>query len=130
PDDLDHLVYAHDALLLTACQPLTPAHGIKRCRSSPFSSEPRVQHPPLRHMMDPPAENGIRAEHESRAAKDEQIAARHQQLAGIWQALEAKAAKEAAIFTAVQDTRQQWEAVTETTRRIAIAADIELRRRH
>jgi hypothetical protein len=78
----------------------------------------------------PPAVNPIRAEHESRAAKDEQIAARHQQLAGIWQALEAKAAKEAAIFTAVQDTRQQWEAVTETTRRIAIAADIELRRRH
>jgi hypothetical protein len=74
--------------------------------------------------------NAVRAEHESRAAKDEQIAARHQQFAGIWQALEAKAAKEAAIFTAVQDTRQQWEAVTETTRRIAIAADIELRRRH
>src|ERR1019366_357055 len=58
PDDLDHLVYAHDALLLTACQPLTPAHGTKRCRSSPFSSEPCVQHPPLRHMMDPPAEHG------------------------------------------------------------------------
>jgi conjugative relaxase-like TrwC/TraI family protein len=74
--------------------------------------------------------NAIRAEHESRAAKDEQTAARHQQLAGIWQALEAKAAKEAAMFTAVQDTRQHWEAVTETTRRIAIAADIELRRRH
>jgi hypothetical protein len=74
--------------------------------------------------------NAIRAEHESRAAKDEQIAARHQQLAGIWRALEAKASKEAAMFTAVQDTRQQWEAVTETTRRIAIAADIELRRRY
>ena len=34
------------------------------------------------------------------------------------------------MFAAVQDTRRQWEAVTETTRRIAIAADIELRRRH
>jgi conjugative relaxase-like TrwC/TraI family protein len=74
--------------------------------------------------------NAVRAEHESRATKDEQTAARHQQLARSWQALEAKAAKEAAIFTAVQDTRHQWEAVTETTRRIAIAADIELRRRH
>jgi hypothetical protein len=74
--------------------------------------------------------NAIRAEHESRAAKDEQTAARHRQLAGIWQALEAKAAKEAAIFTAVQDARQQWEAITEITRRIAVAADIELRRRH
>jgi len=74
--------------------------------------------------------NAIRAEHESRATKDEQVAVRHQQLAGIWRALEAKASKEAAMFTAVQDTRRQWEAVTETTRRIAIAADIELRRRH
>jgi len=74
--------------------------------------------------------NAIRAEHECRAAADEQTAARHQQLAGIWRALEAKASKEAAMFTAAQDTRQQWEAVTETTRRIAIAADIELRRRH
>jgi hypothetical protein len=34
------------------------------------------------------------------------------------------------MFAAVQDTRRHWEAVTETTRRIAIAADIELRRRH
>jgi len=74
--------------------------------------------------------NAVRAEHERHAAKDEQTAARHQQLVGIWQVLEAKAAKEAAMFAAVQDTRQQWEAVTEPTRRIAIAADIELRRRH
>ena len=34
------------------------------------------------------------------------------------------------MFAAVQDTRRQWETVTETTRRIAIAADTELRRRH
>jgi hypothetical protein len=74
--------------------------------------------------------NAVRAEHESRATKNEHTVARHQQLAGIWRALEAKAAKEAAMVTAVQDTRQQWEAVTETTRRVAIAADIELRRRH
>src|SRR5579859_3223555 len=74
--------------------------------------------------------NAVRAEHERHAAKDEQTAARHRQLIGIWQVLEAKAAKEAAMFAAVQDTRQQWEAVTEPTSRIAIAADIELRRRH
>ena len=48
----------------------------------------------------------------------------------LWRALEAKAAKEAAIFSAVQAARHRWEAVTETTRRIAIAADLELRRRH
>jgi hypothetical protein len=34
------------------------------------------------------------------------------------------------MFAAVQETRRQWEAVTETTRRIAIAADFELRRRY
>lgn len=34
------------------------------------------------------------------------------------------------MFAAVQDTRRQWEALTDTTRRIAIAADLELRRRH
>jgi TrwC relaxase/AAA domain len=74
--------------------------------------------------------HAIRAEHETRAAKDENTAARHRQLAEIWRALEAKAAKEAAIFAEAQDTRRHWEAVTETTRRIAIAADLELRRRH
>ena len=74
--------------------------------------------------------NAVRAEHEQRAAHDEQTAARHQQLARIWRALEAKAATEADMFAAAQDTRRQWETVTETTRRIAIAADLELRRRH
>ena len=74
--------------------------------------------------------NAVRAEHESRAAKDQQTAERHRQLAGIWRALEAKAAREAAMFAAAQETRRQWETVTETTRRIAIAADLELRRRH
>ena len=74
--------------------------------------------------------NAVRAEHEHRAAHDPQTAARHQHLARIWRALEAKAAREAEMFAAVQETRRQWEAVTQTTRRIAIAADLELRRRH
>lgn len=34
------------------------------------------------------------------------------------------------MFAAVQDTRRHWEVLTETTRRVAVAADIELRRRH
>ena len=74
--------------------------------------------------------NAIRAEHELRVAQDDQAARRHQQLARIWHALEAKAAIEASMFTAAQETRRQWEIVTEPTRRIAIAADLELRRRH
>jgi len=74
--------------------------------------------------------NAIRADHETRRAKDEQTAGRHGQLAAIWRALEAKAAKESEMFAAVLATRRQWETVTETTRTIAIAADAELRRRH
>ena len=74
--------------------------------------------------------NAIRAEHEIGAAKDRPTADRHRQLATIWCAVEAKAAKEAAMFAAVRETRRQWETVTEPTRRIAIAADLELCRRH
>jgi hypothetical protein len=74
--------------------------------------------------------NAIRAQHEAHAATDVLTAARHLYLARIWSALETKAAREAQMFAAVQETRQQWEAVTQTTRRIAIAADLELRRRH
>jgi hypothetical protein len=74
--------------------------------------------------------NAIRTEHELRACQDDQTAARHRQLARIWRALEAKAATEADIFAATQETRRQWEAITEPTRRTAIAADLELRRRH
>jgi TrwC relaxase/AAA domain len=74
--------------------------------------------------------DAIRAEHETAAAGDEQTAARHRQLAVIWRALEAKATTEAAMFAEVQDTRREWEAVTEPTRRIAVAADAELRRRY
>ena len=71
-----------------------------------------------------------RAEHEASAAGDEEATTRHRRLAQVWRTLEAKAAREANMFAAVQETRRQWEAVTESTRRIAIAADVELRRRH
>jgi hypothetical protein len=74
--------------------------------------------------------NALRAEHEHHAAHDLRTAARHQHLARIWRALETKAGREAQMFAAVQETRRQWEAITQATRRIAIAADLELRRRH
>ena len=74
--------------------------------------------------------NAVRAQHEAHAAAGVLTAARHLYLARIWGALEAKAAREAQMFAAVQETRRQWEAVTQATRRIAIAADLELRRRH
>jgi hypothetical protein len=74
--------------------------------------------------------NAVRAEHELVAVQDDQAAGRHQQLARIWRALQAKATTEVGIFADAQETRRQWETVTEPTRRIAIAADLELRRRH
>jgi hypothetical protein len=74
--------------------------------------------------------NVVRAEHEARAARGGRGRFRHLCLARIWRALEAKAAQETKLFAAAQETRRQWETVTETTRRIAIAADTELRRRH
>ena len=74
--------------------------------------------------------SAVRAEHDAAAAQDEDAAVRHRRLARIWRALETKAGKESAMFVGVQDARQRWETLTETTRRIAIAADSELRRRY
>jgi hypothetical protein len=44
--------------------------------------------------------------------------------------MEAKATRIAQLLGQAQETRRQWEAFTEPTRRLAIAADLELRRRH
>jgi hypothetical protein len=74
--------------------------------------------------------NTVRAEHEARATHSGRGTVHHLRLARIWRALEAKAAQEAELFAAAQETRRQWETATETTRRIAIAADTELRRRY
>ena len=52
----------------------------------------------------------IGAVHEEHAAADEQIAGRHRQLAGIWQAMQAKAGHVAAMLADAQDTRREWEA--------------------
>ena len=75
--------------------------------------------------------NAVRAEHETRAAHDEQAAdpapATRQDLA---RAGSQGRHGSGACSPPSQDTRRQWEDVTETTRRIAIAADTELRRRH
>ena len=75
-------------------------------------------------------ENAIRADHETRAAKDPVITGRHQALASMWRAMEVKASRVADMLAETQEARRQWEALTEPTRRIAVAADLELRRRH
>ena len=75
-------------------------------------------------------ENAIREEHEARVATDSGTARRHEQLAAMWRAMQAKAAAVTDLLAEAQETRRQWEALTEPTRRIAVAADLELRRRH
>jgi hypothetical protein len=75
-------------------------------------------------------ENAIREDHEARAATHDETAGCHQTLAAMWRAMEAKATKVAGVLAAGQETRRQWEALTEPTRRVAIAADLELRRRY
>jgi flagellar biosynthesis GTPase FlhF len=75
-------------------------------------------------------ENAIREEHEARVAADPETAGRHEQLAAMWRAMQAKAATVTDLLAEAQETRRQWEALTEPTRRIAVAADLELRRRH
>jgi hypothetical protein len=75
-------------------------------------------------------ENAIRADHEARTATRTEAAQRHATLAAMWRAMEAKATRVADTLATAQDTRRQWEALTEPTRRAAIAGDLELRRRH
>jgi hypothetical protein len=75
-------------------------------------------------------ENTVRAEHEAQAGADAGTACRHHAAASMWRAMETKATRIADELTAVQETRRQWDALTEPSRRVAVAADIELRRRH
>ena len=44
--------------------------------------------------------------------------------------MDGKATRGAGMLAEAQETRRQWEALTEPTRRMAVAADLELRRRH
>jgi hypothetical protein len=74
-------------------------------------------------------ENRVREQHEAQAANPVG-AGRHEQLAGMWQAMESKAASVAGLLAEAHETRLQWEALTEPTRRMALAADRELRSRH
>ena len=72
----------------------------------------------------------IRAEFEAKTAADDVARARHEQLAGIWRSLEAKANEETVLFEEADQARAAWEEITDPTRRVAMAADAELRKRH
>jgi hypothetical protein len=75
-------------------------------------------------------ESVISAEHEARVAGDAHSAERHRALADMWRAMETKATRVAGQLAEVQETRTLWAALTEPIRRAAVAADLELRRRH
>jgi hypothetical protein len=75
-------------------------------------------------------ENATREQHEARAAASPEAALRHEGLAGMWRAMQARAGALAESLAGAQETRRQWAALTEPTRRVALAADLELRRRH
>jgi hypothetical protein len=72
----------------------------------------------------------LRAEAEARNRKGQAIAARHADLAAKARALEAQHRKHESLLSEVMDDRRLWEKLTESTRRLAVQADSELRRRH
>jgi flagellar biosynthesis GTPase FlhF len=75
-------------------------------------------------------ENTVRASQAARSATSPEAVTRHRTQAKVWQAMQAKAEDLAKTLAAAQDTRRQWAALTEPTRQMALAADLELRRRH
>ena len=75
----------------------------------------------------------IRADAETAAARkagDHDRAARHEHLAASYQALRDHYLQQAQALTQAMAARQDWKQATEQSRRLALAADAELRRRH
>ena len=72
----------------------------------------------------------IRAEAEARTAKDQAVAARHADIAAKARALEAQHREHEATLSEVMEDRRLWDKLTEGARRLAVQADLELRRRH
>jgi conjugative relaxase-like TrwC/TraI family protein len=71
-----------------------------------------------------------RADMEASVAGDDHLRDIHENLAAAHRLLEAQSREYADRLAQVADTYAEWEAVTESTRRYALAADAELRRRH
>ena len=72
----------------------------------------------------------IRRQAEANVAADADTGERHRQLARSYQAMEAFYRDQEATFAATMEDRAEWKRVTEHGRRLAVAADAELRRRH
>jgi hypothetical protein len=75
----------------------------------------------------------IRATAEATAARGrgrEDLAAQHEVLAASYQAMRDAYRERETVFAGVMDDRAEWEKATAQQRRLAVAADAELRRRH
>jgi hypothetical protein len=75
----------------------------------------------------------IRSQAEAEAARkagDGELAARHEQQAERGRAQESAYRTQENILAGLMDDRRAWEVATEPQRRLAVAADAELRRRH
>jgi len=72
----------------------------------------------------------IRAEAEAQNASDQAAAARHAGLAAKARALEAQHRGHEGLLSEVMEDRRLWDKLTEGSRRLAVQADSELRRRH
>src|ERR1039457_3429797 len=75
-------------------------------------------------------EREVRAEHEARAATDEDARSQHAANKAIWAAMKAKAYEELSAYEKADLARKEHARVTEATLRAALAADLELQRRH
>jgi hypothetical protein len=71
-----------------------------------------------------------RSEHEERAAATAEFRNAHARNRTIWAAAKAKAYEAMSAYEKADLARREWARVTEATRRTALAADLELRRRH
>ncbi|MGO9079770.1 MAG: hypothetical protein ACLQDY_12100 [Streptosporangiaceae bacterium] len=71
-----------------------------------------------------------RSEHEERAAATAEARSAHARNRAIWAAAKAKACEAMSAYEKADLARREWARVTEATRRAALAADLELRRRH
>jgi hypothetical protein len=72
----------------------------------------------------------IRAEAEAKNARDQAVAARHAGLAAKGRALEAQHRAHEGLLSGMMEDRRLWDKLTEGSRRLAVQADSELRRRH
>jgi len=75
-------------------------------------------------------QQAIRSQAEARAATDPDAAERHSRMAASAEALQQVCGRIEARLAEAMDDRRAWEQVTAGPRRVAVAADSELRRRH